>query len=172
MTLKGVSNLMHMFNLKRYARITTLASIMGVAVIISGCAHETASSSTYTYSQAQRQQSQATGTVQSVRQVTIQQDRTSGVGAVAGGAVGGVAGNTIGGGRGKVLTTIGGGLLGAVVGDKIESQVNKTTGLEIVILLDTGETTVVAQAADVAIGVGQRVRVISGGGGPARVVPM
>lgn len=163
---------MHKFNLNRYARTAVLASVMGVAVIVAGCAHETASSSTYTYGQAQKQQSQATGTVQSVRQVTIQQDRTSGVGAVAGGAVGGVAGSTIGGGRGKILTTIGGGLLGAIAGDKIESQVNKTAGLEIVVLLDTGETTVVAQAADVAIGVGQRVRVVSGGGGPARVVPM
>lgn len=163
---------MHNSNVKRYSRLVAVTSILAASAIIAGCAHETASSSVYTYGQAQKQQNQATGTVQSVRQVTIQQDRSSGVGAVAGGAIGGVAGNSIGGGRGKVLTTIGGGLLGAIAGDQIEHQVNKTNGLEIVVLLDTGETKVIAQAADVAIGVGQRVRVVSGGGGPARVVPM
>ena len=163
---------MHKFNINRYGRLAAITTIMAASVVIAGCAHETASSSVYTYGQAQKQQNQATGTVQSVRQVVIQQDRSTGIGAVAGGAIGGVAGSTIGGGKGKVLTTIGGGLLGAIAGDQIEHHANKTNGLEIVVLLDTGETTVIAQAADVAIGIGQRVRVISGGGGPARVVPM
>jgi len=90
---------------------------------------------------------------------------------VAGGALGGVAGNAIGGGTGRAIATVGGVILGGLLGDTVENQVNKTQGLEITVRLDNGETRVVAQAADVNITNGQRVRLISGGG-PTRVVPM
>lgn len=155
----------------RVGRGMAVAVVVASAAVLAGCAHDTASSSVYSYGQAQREQVVRLGTVQSVRPVTIQQDRTSGAGVAAGGALGGVAGSGIGGGRGQVLAAIGGGLLGAYAGDKIEHAAGKTRGLEIVVLLDNGETRVVAQADDVPIGVGQRVRMISGGG-PTRVVPM
>lgn len=157
--------------LLRTGRGMAVAAVVASAAILAGCAHDSASSSVYTYGQAQREQVVRLGTVQSVRPVTIQQDRTSGAGVVAGGALGGVAASAIGGGRGRTLATIGGGLLGAYAGDRAEHAMQKTRGLEIVVLLDNGETRVVAQADDVAIGVGQRVRLISGGG-PTRVVPM
>ena len=152
-------------------RSLAIAAVIASAAVLAGCAHDTASSSVYSYGQAQREQVVRLGTVQSVRPVTIQQDRTSGAGVVAGGALGGVAGSTVGGGTGRTLATIGGGLLGAFAGDRIEHAAGKTRGLEIVILLDNGETRVVAQADDVPISAGQRVRLISGGG-PTRVVPM
>lgn len=159
------------FSALRVGRGMAIAAVVASAAVLAGCAHDTASSSVYSYGQAQREQVVRLGTVQSVRPVTIQQDRTSGAGVVAGGALGGVAGSGIGGGRGQVLAAIGGGLLGAYAGDKIEHAAGKTRGLEIVVLLDNGETRVVAQADDVPISVGQRVRMISGGG-PTRVVPM
>lgn len=145
--------------------------VLGSAAVLAGCANDTASSSVYSYGQAQREQIVRLGTVQSVRQVTIQSDKSSGAGVLAGGALGGVAGSAVGGGRGQILTTIGGGLLGAMAGNAVENQMGKTKGLEIVVLLDNGETRVVAQAADVALSAGQRVRMISGNG-PTRVVPM
>jgi outer membrane lipoprotein SlyB len=111
------------------------------------------------------------GTVVSVRNVVIQNDKSSGAGVIAGGALGGVAGNAIGGGSGKTITTVGGAILGGLLGNTIENQVGKTQGLEITVRLDNGETRVVAQAADVAIAPGQRVRLVSGNG-PTRVVPM
>lgn len=157
--------------LLRTGRHAAVAAVIASAAVLAGCAHESASSSVYTYGQAQREQVVRLGTVQSVRPVTIRQDRTSGAGVAAGGALGGVAASSIGGGRGRTLATISGGLLGAYAGDQIEHVARNTRGLEIVILLDNGETRVVAQADDVQIGVGQRVRLISGGG-PARVVPM
>lgn len=149
-----------------------IAAVIASAAVLSGCAHDTASSSVYTYGQAQSEQNVRYGTVQSVRQVTIQQDRSSGAGALVGGALGGVAGSSIGGGRGSVLAAIGGGALGALAGDQIEHRARKERGLEIVVLLDNGEDVVIAQKDDVAIRAGQRVRVVRGGGGPARVVPM
>lgn len=159
------------FSLSRAGRGMAIAAVVASAAILAGCAHDTASSSVYSYGQAQREQVVRLGTVQSVRPVTIQQDRSSGAGVLAGGALGGVAGSAIGGGRGQVLAAIGGGLLGAYAGDRVEQAAQKTKGLEIVVLLDNGETRVVAQADDAPISVGQRVRMISGGG-PTRVVPM
>ncbi|HEY9572099.1 MAG TPA: glycine zipper 2TM domain-containing protein [Pusillimonas sp.] len=153
--------------------IRTLAAValLGSLAVLSGCANDSASSSVYTYGQAQREQVVRIGTVEAVRNVTIQKERSSGAGVLAGGALGGVAGSTIGGGTGNVLATIGGGILGAVAGNAVENQVGKTKGLEITVRLDNGETRVIAQAADVAIAPGQRVRLISGNG-PTRVVPM
>ncbi len=146
-------------------------AVAGSLAVLAGCAHKSASSSVYSYGQAQREQIVRLGTVEAVRQVVIQNERTGGAGALAGGALGGVAGSSIGGGRGQVLAAIGGGLLGAMAGDAVEHRMGKSSALEITVRLDNGETRVIAQEDDVALSPGQRVRVISGGG-PTRVVPM
>lgn len=155
----------------RYTRWAGLAIALGSLAVIAGCANPSASSSVYTYGQAQQEQIVRLGTVVAVRPVTIQNDRSSGGGMVAGGALGGVAGNAVGGGSGRAIATVGGAILGGLLGNTIENQVGKTQGLEITVQLDNGETRVIAQAADVAISSGQRVRIISGQG-PTRVVPM
>lgn len=152
-------------------RLLAATALAASLAILAGCANDTASSSVYNYGQAQREQIVRLGTVESVRNVTIQNDRSSGAGVLAGGALGGVAGSSIGGGRGNILATIGGGILGAVAGNAVENQTGKTKGLEITVRLDNGETRVIAQADDVPLSVGQRVRLISGGG-PTRVAPM
>jgi outer membrane lipoprotein SlyB len=148
-----------------------MVALAGALPMLGACAHDSASSAVYSYGQAQREQIVRLGTVESVRPVTIQQERTSGAGALAGGALGGVAGSAVGGGRGQILATIGGGVLGALAGDAVEHGARKSSGLEITVRLDNGETRVIAQEADVPIRVGQRVQVISGGG-PTRVAPM
>src|SRR5690606_6237981 len=152
-------------------RMLAVLAVVGSLSVLAGCAHQSASSSVYTYGQAQREQIVRLGTVEAVRNVVIQNDRTSGGGTLVGAALGGVAGSAIGGGRGRIMATIGGGLLGAMAGDKVEHQMGKASGLEITVRLDNGETRVIAQEADVPFSVGQRVRVVSGGG-PTRVTPM
>ncbi len=156
---------------RSFRRWVVVAAVAGSLSILAGCAHRSASSSVYSYGQAQREQIVRLGTVEGVRPITIHTERSSRAGALAGGALGGVAGSSIGGGRGQILAAIGGGLLGAMAGDAVEHQMGKANGVEITVRLDNGETRVIAQEADVAIGVGQRVRVISGGG-PTRVAPM
>ena len=148
--------------------LTTLA-LTGV-VLVSGCAKPSASANVYTYNQAQRDQVMRNGTVVNVRPITIQKEGTSGAGLVAGGAAGGVVGSTIGGGTGRTLAILGGAVLGALAGDAVEEYVGKKDGLEITVKLDNGETRVIAQEADVALMLNQRVQVISGAG-PTRVVP-
>ena len=155
----------------RAARLLAATGVSLAVLTLAGCANQSASSSVYTYGQAQQEQIVRYGTVVSVRAVTIQSDKSSGVGGVSGAALGGVAGSTIGGGRGQVLAAIGGALLGGLAGNAVENQVNKTQGLEITVRLDNGETRVIAQENDVALSSGQRVQVVSGGG-PSRVVPL
>ncbi|OWT75587.1 MULTISPECIES: glycine zipper 2TM domain-containing protein [unclassified Achromobacter] len=139
--------------------------------LLAGCANNSASSGVYSYDQAQREQIVRTGTVTGVRPITIQNDKSSGAGLVAGGALGGVAGNAIGGGSGRAIATVGGVILGALAGNAVENRVGTSSGLEITVRLDNGESRVVAQAADTPVSVGQRVQVISGNG-PTRIVPM
>lgn len=152
-------------------RLALTAIVVASAVLIAGCAGQSASSSVYTYGQAQNEQVVRLGTVQSVRYVTIQSDEASGFGAASGAALGGVAGSTIGGGRGNVLATIGGVILGGLAGNAIENQTGKKQGLEIIVQMDNGETRAIAQEADVMFTAGQRVRVLSGNG-PSRVTPL
>lgn len=153
------------------ARWLALSAVVTSMALVSGCANRSASSSVYSYDQAQREQIVRTGTVTSVRPITIENDKTSGAGLLAGGALGGVAGNAVGGGTGRAIATVGGVILGAIAGNAVENQVGKTSGLEITVRLDNGETRVIAQAADVPLGVGQRVQVVSGNG-PTRVTPL
>ncbi|AUL48514.1 hypothetical protein BTL55_17250 [Bordetella trematum] len=156
--------------LGRVARGVAVVTLAAGMAVLAGCANRSASSGVYSYDQAQREQIVRTGTVTGVRPITIQNDKSSGAGMLAGGALGGVAGNAVGGGTGRAIATVGGAILGALAGNAVENQVGKTSGLEITVRLDNGETRVVAQEADVPVSVGQRVQVISGAG-PTRVVP-
>src|SRR5690606_39519900 len=72
-------------------RLLAALAVVGSLSVLAGCAHQSASSSVYTYGQAQREQIVRLGTVESVRQVVIQNDRTTGAGTLAGAALGGVA---------------------------------------------------------------------------------
>lgn len=152
-------------------RLALTGAVVVSAVLIAGCAGQSASSSVYTYGQAQNEQVVRLGTVQSVRHVTIQSGEASGFGAASGAALGGVAGSTIGGGRGNVLATIGGVILGGLAGNAVENQTGKKQGLEITVQMDNGETRAIAQEADILFTAGQRVRVLSGNG-PTRVTPL
>jgi outer membrane lipoprotein SlyB len=152
-------------------RFSALALCLLGVVNISGCAKPSASANVYTYGQAQREQLVRLGTVIAVRSIVIQQDHTSGAGAVAGAAVGGVAGSSVGQGNGNTLAIVGGAILGALAGNVIEDQAGKRDGLEITVRLDNGELRVIAQEADVQLFVNQRVQLISGAG-PTRVTPL
>ncbi len=159
------------FALTNTARVVVGVALLASVALVSGCAKPSASANVYTYGQAQRDQVVRNGTVMNVRPIAIQNERTSGVGVVAGGAVGGVVGSTIGGGTGRTLAVLGGAILGALAGDAVEDHAGKKDGIEITVRLDNGETRVIAQEADVPLVLNQRVQVVSGAG-PTRVVPI
>ena len=145
----------------------TVAVVLAAGLVLSGCP-ASMSGGSYTRDQARQAQDVQLGYVESVRQVNIEGTK-SGVGAVSGAALGGVAGSNIGGGRGQIAGAIGGAVLGGVAGAAIEEGVTRQPGLEITVRLDNGRMTAVTQAADEPFYPGDRVRLLSGSDGVARV---
>lgn len=117
----------------------------------------------YSRSQARTVQEVQMGVVESVREVSIEGTKTP-IGAGAGAVVGGVAGSTVGSGRGSVVGTTVGAVLGGLGGAAAEEAVTRQKGLEITVKLDSGRLLAITQAADEEFRVGDRVRVLSGGG--------
>jgi outer membrane lipoprotein SlyB len=142
--------------------LVRFSELLVAGALIAGCASSN-SSDVYSRDQVRRTQTVQLGTVQAIRSVRIEGTK-SGVGTVAGAVAGGVAGSTIGAGSGRTLAALGGAALGAVGGTVAEEQITKKTGLEITVRLDSGSTIAVVQEADVMFSVGERVRVLTGGG--------
>ena len=145
----------------------TVVVVLAAGLVLSGCP-ASMSGGSYTRDQARQAQDVQLGYVESVRQVNIEGTK-SGVGAVSGAALGGVAGSNIGGGRGQIAGAIGGAVLGGVAGAAIEEGVTRQPGLEITVRLDNGRMTAVTQAADEPFYPGDRVRLLIGSDGVARV---
>ncbi|MFA7268819.1 MAG: glycine zipper 2TM domain-containing protein [Sterolibacterium sp.] len=142
---------------------SSLIVLAATALLLSGCA-TSQSGSSYSQRQAQHEMSVRLGVVESVRQVTIEGNK-DGAGAAVGGVLGGIAGSNVGGGdRGSAVGTILGVVGGAVAGHAIEEHITKKNGLEITIKFDNGAMSAITQEADEQFHVGERVRVLSGGG--------
>ena len=142
----------------RYLIPVGLISIL----LLSACASGVGSGD-YARTQTRGVQEVQMGTVESVREVRIEGTQ-SGVGSLAGAAVGGVAGSTIGHGKGSVVGSILGAVAGGVGGAAAEEGTTRQKGLEITVKLDGGRMIAVTQGADEQFKVGERVRILSGGG--------
>ena len=117
----------------------------------------------YSREQVRTVQEVQMGIVESVREVNIEGTKTP-IGAGAGAVVGGVAGSTVGSGRGSVVGATVGAVLGGLGGAATEEAVTRQKGVEITVKLDSGRMIAITQAADEEFRVGDRVRVLSGGG--------
>lgn len=141
-----------------------LTSTMLVAAIVSlaGCASGTGGKD-YSRAQTRTVQEVQMGIVESVREVNIEGTKTP-IGAGAGAVVGGVAGSTVGSGKGSVVGAAVGAVLGGLGGAAVEEGVTRNKGVEITVKLDSGRLIAITQSADETFQVGDRVRVLSGGG--------
>ncbi len=108
-----------------------------------------------------------TGTIRSVRYVAVQSSTDSAVGSLLGAATGAALGHMIGKGHGKELATIGGGLMGAYVGN----QVTRANASELTIRTDRGRTIVVI-VKGTGYYPGERVRIVKSGNRVASVEPI
>ncbi|HQS98879.1 MAG: hypothetical protein B7Y26_02055 [Hydrogenophilales bacterium 16-64-46] len=142
--------------------IFALASIILLAGTLSGCASGTGGKD-YSREQARTVQEVKMGVVESVREVNIEGTKSP-VGAGAGAIVGGVAGSTVGGGRGQIVGAAVGAVLGGLGGAAAEEALTRSKGVEITVKLDSGRLIAITQSADEQFNVGDRVRVLSGGG--------
>lgn len=124
----------------------------------------------YTAGQAQQAQYVRLGVVERVSRAVIRSDTfDSGAGAAAGAALGALVGQKVGGGNGRYAAGILAGLAGSALGRAAVERTNQQPGIEVLVRLDDGSLTSVAQAADVPLAPGQRVRIV--GSWPARVLP-
>jgi len=143
-------------------RTFVVAFIAASTLLLAGCPAGLGGKD-YSRSQARSVQEVQMGIVESVREVTIEGTKTP-IGAGAGAVVGGVAGSTVGGGRGSVVGAAVGAVLGGVGGAAAEEAVTRQKGVEITVKLDSGRLIAITQAADQEFRIGDRVRVLSGGG--------
>lgn len=134
------------------------------------CAQDSLTGDTVSRGEAGRAQSVSTGTITSIRPVKIEGNTTGGT--LVGAGVGGLLGNQIGGGSGRTAATVGGALVGGAVGSNVGQNVTSRNGIEIEVRLDQGGSRIsVVQEVNPRenFSVGDRVRVINGGGGRTRV---
>lgn len=144
--------------------LKTLSPALLVAAMIAlgGCASGVGGKD-YSRSQTRATQEVQMGIVESVREVNIEGTKTP-IGAGAGAVVGGVAGSTVGSGKGSVVGAALGAVLGGLGGAAVEEGVTRQKGVEITVKLDSGRLIAITQAADETFNVGDRVRVLTGGG--------
>lgn len=136
--------------------------ITAAALLLAGCPAGVGGKD-YSRTQTRAVQEVQMGIVESVRDVSIEGTKSP-VGAAAGAVVGGVAGSTVGGGRGSVVGTTVGAVLGGLGGAAAEEAITRQKGIEITVKLDSGRILAITQAADETFRVGDRVRVLTGGG--------
>lgn len=143
-------------------RTAAFVGALAALAILGGCAAGTGGKD-YSREQARAAQEVQMGVVESVREVNIEGTKTP-IGAGAGAVVGGVAGSTVGGGRGSVVGAAVGAVLGGLGGAAAEEAVTRNKGVEITVKLDSGRLIAITQTADETFQVGDRVRVLTGGG--------
>jgi outer membrane lipoprotein SlyB len=145
--------------------VSTSALICAFA--LSGCATTAGSADIYGAAQAQREESVRMGTVENVRNVTIDANngRPGVLGALGGGLLGGVAGSAIGRGHGSLLMGVLGGVAGAVAGSEVQHRLAQQHGQEITVRLDDGSWRAITQnTRDGLFSPGERVRLLSSDG--------
>lgn len=144
-------------------RLVKLMAVAAVSVAVLGGCVASKSGGAYSREQTRQAQEVKMGMVESVRNVKIEGTKSP-VGTGAGAVIGGIAGSNVGGGKGATVATILGAVAGGVAGSAIEEHVMSKDGLEITVKLDNGHLIAVTQEADEQFRVGERVRVLSGGG--------
>ena len=147
-------------NMKQLMVLSTVVT----AVILTGCAQPGLGGGNYTRGQVRGEQTVRLGSVESVRDVTIDA-RDTGTGTLAGAAIGGVAGSTVGGGyRANAVGAIAGAVVGGIIGNAVEKSNNDRKGVEVTVRLEGGKLIAITQEKDEEFRVGDRVRILSGQG--------
>ena len=148
-----------------------IAMILPALLMASGCTTDIGANQ-YSSSSAGSVNRTQTGTVISVRQVTVRDDNRS-AGTTVGAVAGGLAGSQIGkGNTATILGAVGGTLLGGAVGNAAQSGLSSQGGYEYVIRLDNGSVVTITQGTDVLMAVGQRCMILYGSGADrARLIP-
>jgi outer membrane lipoprotein SlyB len=139
-------------------------------LFLASCAQDTLTGDTVSRYEAGQAQNVRFGTITSIRPVKIEGGTTGGT--LVGAGIGGLLGNQIGSGSGRTAATVGGALAGGALGSHAGQNLTSRQGLEIEVRLEGGGGRMSVVQEDnprESFSVGDRVRVITGGGGRTRV---
>jgi len=143
---------------------------LACALAAVGCARQSASSQVYPRYETRTAYDVEYGEVVGVREVEIEGYSTV-VGRWGGAIVGDAIGSTVDGRSRRRVARAVGGVTGAIVGEAIERELTSEIGLEITVQLASGGTVAIVQAQDIVFAPGDRVRVLFGPEGSARITP-
>jgi outer membrane lipoprotein SlyB len=141
--------------------------MLAVTSVLSACAYSSSGQS-YPRTQTRIAYDVEYGEVVSTRVVKIEGD-ASYISSWGGAEVGRAIGSTVDDRGTRRIARAVGGVAGAVAGQAIERKITAEDGIEITVELDSNSTVAIVQAQDVAFSPGQRVRVLFGSDGSARV---
>lgn len=101
------------------------------------------------------------GTVEAINLVEVKGDGNY-LGTIGGGVVGALLGRQVGGGSGRTAAQIAGAVGGAYAGNRIQANMSKTSHYEIVVRLQNGATQIFPSAAEPVYRVGDKVKITDG----------
>lgn len=141
----------------RVTRIPAIALLAALLAMLAGCA-ETPGPSSYTPGEAMSLGQVSRATILDVRPVKIQPNaQTGSAGSLAGAVVGGIAGHSVGEGHGQALMTVGGVILGSILGSKAENVSSARDALQVILKTEDGRTLSIVQPASLNLYKGQKV---------------
>lgn len=132
------------------------------ALVLGGCA-SSMSGGAYTRGQARQVEEVRMATVESVRDIQIEGTKTP-IGAAAGAMIGSVVGGNSRSRNTSAIGSVVGGVVGGMAGAAAEEGITRQAGYEITVKFDDGRMIAVVQGNDEKFAVGDRVRVLTGGG--------
>ncbi|WP_097460853.1 outer membrane lipoprotein [Mangrovitalea sediminis] len=128
-----------------------------LALVATGCTM-TPGPNSFTPGEAMSMGQVTPATVLEVRKVKIRSNAsTTSAGSLAGAVVGGVAGHSVGGGNGQALMTVGGVILGSILGRNAENAASAQDALQVIMRTQDGRTISVVQPLGVNLYQGQAV---------------
>jgi outer membrane lipoprotein SlyB len=101
------------------------------------------------------------GTVEAINPVEVAGDGNY-LGTIGGGVVGALLGSQVGGGSGRTVAQITGAVGGAYAGNRVQANMTRTTHYEVVVRLQNGGTQLVSFPAEPVYRVGDKVRITDG----------
>jgi outer membrane lipoprotein SlyB len=159
-----------MRSIRSITSLVLVGSVLTTTLLLTGCQTPSQSSSVYRGNQSLREQSVRFGTVESIRNVVIDNQDQHEIGTLAGAGVGGLLGSQLGKGRGQIVGAVAGAIAGGVAGQAVQGNLQKKHGVAITVKLDrTGDYVEITQEGDDGIRMGDRVRIVSDRG-TSRVV--
>ena len=146
--------------IRSHQGITALLGAIVLGIILGGCAN-TPGPNSFTPGEAMTVGQVASATVVSVRQVLIRPNaQTGSAGSLVGAVVGGVAGSSAGKGRGQTLMSLGGAILGSILGRNAENVSSTQKALQVILTTEDGRTISIVQPAGIGLQPGEKVWLI------------